>query len=728
MKAKLTCLAAAVSVPAIVVTLPHANPQVNPDGSEVHTQSSSTTISDPAYRELNARASANRSGFYVYKDADSGFNHGFASGWFGDTSKLSLNAACVDDPASATGCSTDPDRLDRNHGTVLEISFAPLSGTDFAGINIEEPEDWGSLRNGTGYDLRSAGSVVFDVRSPTGLALQFGVGQCQTPFVTLPASATYTTTTIPLTTPSLGCTPDLSNVHVLFTVVTNAASAPTGGTVLLDNIRFVPVPLRQQSDPEALSFPLSNQTFGVVPIQCLGGGCVPVPPDQVNRNLTTIYEASLTLQTLIRRGLPNDLRNARKLADTFDYALHHDNHGDLLPVAADGSLGLHNGYENGDVALFNDQLAPKQGKAGDVRLAGFTGGACLCGPSEYCLVLDGATGGNESFAILALLAAYQQFGSQRYLNDAITIGNWIVGNLTDDTGTGFGGYYFGYSDEGVQPKMLMTNKSTENNSDIFAAFTALAGMDRELHLDAAAAMWTARANVAGDFVMRMYDSANGRFYQGTVPPGTPTGPGICPNGPQRGNDVITTCDFLDSNSFSILALSASSRYQSQIDWRTPTQYILNHFGQTATATGETYQGFNIVRRPVCGNNGVAWEFTAQVVEVLRWVDALYGQSTFEAKAELYLSQIQTAQASAPFHDGEGVVASTMQSGNTLPPYEECLNTPFQCIPERVGLAATAWAIFAEQVINPLAAPALTLSAGELNFGSTRLAPPAKRRR
>lgn len=36
---------------------------------------SATTISDLAYRELNARASQNQSQFLVYKDDDSPFNH-----------------------------------------------------------------------------------------------------------------------------------------------------------------------------------------------------------------------------------------------------------------------------------------------------------------------------------------------------------------------------------------------------------------------------------------------------------------------------------------------------------------------------------------------------------------------------------------------------------------------------------------------------------------------------
>lgn len=67
-----------------------------------------------------------------------------------------------------------------------------------------------------------------------------------------------------------------------------------------------------------------------------------------------------------------------------------------------------------------------------------------------------------------------------------------------------------------------------------------------------------------------------------------------------------------------------------------------------------------------------------------------------------LNNLRAAQANAPFNDGMGLVAATLAGGDTLPPLNQCLNTPFQCIPERVGIAATAWAIFAEQGYNPLA--------------------------
>jgi hypothetical protein len=344
-------------------------------------------------------------------------------------------------------------RLERDRGTVLRVSFDPLRPGEFAGINMEEPEHWGAQPRGIGYDLRGATQVVFDVRSPGGMSVQFGVGGCVTNFLTLPPSSTYTTMIIPFTSlkPPPGsptpCPPNLADVHLLFTVVTNDLNAPNGGTVLLDNVRFEPVPIRQQ---RALSFPLSTQTLGVIPLQSPTMGRVAIPPDQVNRNIATIYEAALTLLALLARGTAQDLDDARSIAEAFDYALQHDNRGDPLPKAPDGSVGLHNAYESGDLALLNNQ-GPNQGRAGDVRLAGFS--AAFCG--GFCLVLDGATGGNNAFAILALAAASQQFQDPRYLDDALTIGQWIVGNLTDKTQTGYGGYYLGYPDEGIVPKTVI---------------------------------------------------------------------------------------------------------------------------------------------------------------------------------------------------------------------------------------------------------------------------------
>jgi hypothetical protein len=349
-------------------------------------------ISGPAYSMINQRAAAVQSAFYVYLDADSGYNHGFASGFFaspGNLGTIHLDVACIDDPndpAAVHGC-TPPGSsiLDRQRGTVMRVTFDPQTPGNFAGINIEEPENWGVLRTGTGYDLSGTVNVVFDVRSPDGATLQFGVGGCNTAYTPIPV--TWTTLTVPLD--SLSCIPDLSNVHILFAIAANDLYTSGGGTALLDNIQFVPVLTSQQT---ALGFPFANQTFGVVPLQNNAPGRVPIPADQLLRNVAPIYESSLVELLLLGRGRSEDITNARLIADTLDYALRHDNHGDSLPLAPDGSAGLHNAFEDGVVSFLNDQAPPKLGKAGDTRLSGFTAGTGLCGPSGFCLVLDGATG------------------------------------------------------------------------------------------------------------------------------------------------------------------------------------------------------------------------------------------------------------------------------------------------------------------------------------------------
>jgi len=666
-----------------------------------------TVDTTAAYAELAARTAAITASFYVYQDADSGFNHGFPSGFFADhpatLRKIHLNSACIDDSSSPTGCSSDPNALDLVRGTVLQISLDALTGSQYAGVNIEEPEHWGVEQRGVGYDLRGSSQVVFDARSPDRAQVQFGLGGCVTPFFTLsPQWRSMQVGLSSLRQPpgrATRCPPDLTSVHLLFTVASSSSHAPRGATVLLDNIRLSPVPAAQR---QRIGFPLATATFGVNPVQEPAAGRVPIPPDQVSRNVTTAYESAMAILAFVADGSPRNLLYARQIAGAFHGALHHDTQGDPLLPSPDGSVGLHNGYSSGDLLLPNDQ-GPGEGVAGQVRLAGFS--AQLCGKTQFCLVLDGATGGNNAFAILALLAAYRQHPSSAYLEDARTIAGWIAGNLADTSATGYGGYFLGYPDNGVlPPKPLIRGKSIENNADIFAAFSQLAAVEASLGNAAAAAQWTERANSAGDFVMAMFDSGSGCFFGGSVPAGTAAGPGVSPTGPQRGDEVINTFLFLDSNTFSALELAASGRYHSRIDWRQPVRCVLGNFARSVRAAGRRYHGFSIDTTTAAGPPGIAWEFTAQAVVLMRFIDALYGETTFEAEASSYLGEIAQAQAEAPFGDGSGLVASTL-GGGTLAPIDQCLTTPFQCIPERVGLAATTWAIFAAKGSNPLSPPA-----------------------
>lgn len=651
--------------------------------------------SGPAIESIYLLASENRSAFFVYRNSDDGLNHGFPSGWFvgggASLAQIHLDTACVYDPTAPTRCATDKTRLDRVRGTVMKVSFDSIGPGQFAGINIEEPENYGTRLSGRGYDLRGATRVCFDALSPTpALRVQFEVDRKKSAFMAF--SNSWTSTCINFT--DLTASPNLSDVHYLFTVVTNDLNAPMGGTILLDNIRFEPVPTAQAN---ALSFPRANNLFGVIPVAAVQPGRVEIPPDQVLGNLTTVYESALALFALLSTGDDRHAGGARIIADTLVYALAHDNEG--LPLPTSGSdAGVRTGYMDGEIALFNDQ-GPGAGRQGQVRLAGFSVASSMCGPSRFCLVLDGATGGNNAFAILALVAAFDKFGDSRYLTSARKIGNWLHTRLADNTGTGFGGYYLGYPDEGANKNLLM-GKSIENNADIFRAFTALSQRIRRQGFTDEAFEWDRRAAIAGDFVIQMFDSVNGRFHAGTVPVGTAPAPGILPNGGVRGNDIINTFDFLDAQTFTTLTMADSPRYRNSIDWRRPIQWMVDHFDQTVVASGISFQGFNLVTSPSSGPNGIAWEFTAQAAVAMRFVDELYGESRFSQRAPLVIAEMEKARTLAPFSDGVGLVAATIQDGELLPPYEQCLSTPFQCIASRIGLAATAWAVFAELNRNP----------------------------
>ena len=574
------------------------------------------------------------------------------------------------------------------------------------GVHIEEPEGFSGQVGGAGYDLRGASHLIFDAQSPTGATVRFGMGGNVTSFVELPAASGFRTICIrvdrsrPNTCPvdtdlnlSLPSTPRLGNVHLLFTVVTNDVNAPSGATVLIDNVRYLPVPA---SRAEALGFPVSNETFGVLP-----AGEDPIPLDQVLRNIATIYESSLVAMALMERGTSRDLEGAELLLDTFVYALEHDNQAIPLPRGPASKRGLRNSYEAGDIALLNDQ-GPGAGRAGDARLAGFSASTELCGGTRFCLVFDSSTGGNYAFAMMALIQGYERFGDARYLDAARAIGEWVEAVLRDPSASGYGGYRLGHEDEGRFPKALIEGKSVENNGDLVLVFEALAAIESRLGNAGAAIAWEERADAAGAFVLAMVDAESGCIHPGTVPSGTPQQPGILPDGPQRGGDVINTFPFMDTTTFTFLPLAASPKYRDAVDWRGAIECMRVGFERTVSSGGKEFVGFNIIESATEVPEAVAWEFTGQAVVALLEFEHLFGAPELLDNAALFADEILRAQSGSAFGDGLGLTAATLDVAvpEALPPIEHCASTPFQCIPIRVGLAATAWAIFALDDVNP----------------------------
>jgi hypothetical protein len=230
-------------------------------------------------------------------------------------------------------------------------------------------------------------------------------------------------------------------------------------------------------------------------------------------------------------------------------------------------------------------------------------------------------------------------------------------------------------------------KSTENNATIYRAFSNLALVTQELGNTEEANNWNRRAQIAGDFVIRMFDSASGRFNAGTLS--------------NDDGDVMARRDSLDAQTYSVLSLADSSRYQGSIDWRLPVQYMLTHFTESVTADAKEFHGFKPSSSATDDPKAIVWGGTARAVMAMRLADTIYGESRFEPVASFYLGQLRNAQQSAPFADGLGLVGATLQTDRGSTPVKECLPTGRAGIKNWFDAGATAWAALAEQRVNPL---------------------------
>ena len=141
---------------------------------------------------------------------------------------------------------------------------------------------------------------------------------------------------------------------------------------------------------------------------------------------------------------------------------------------------------------------------------------------------------------------------------------------------------------------------------------------------------------------------------------------------------------------------------------TPDPAEIQPIGDGSRGLHDAYQGGDLAAGPgFVGNafprqpsaNGIAWEFTGQVVATMQFVDALYGETGFASQIQFYSNEMRRAQMLAPYGDGKGLVAATLDGENEwnspFLPVDQVLTTPFQAIPERVALAATNWAIYVD---------------------------------
>jgi hypothetical protein len=114
----------------------------------------------------------------------------------------------------------------------------------------------------------------------------------------------------------------------------------------------------------------------------------------------------------------------------------------------------------------------------------------------------GSAVGDMCWAGMALAQLSARTGDRKYLDGAMSLGNWIF-NVTFDQ-RGPGGYNFGV-DGGNN---LLLFKSTEHNIDVFALFGMLARLSGEN-------IWSERAEHARNFLRSMWNAESRFFWTGT---------------------------------------------------------------------------------------------------------------------------------------------------------------------------------------------------------------------
>jgi hypothetical protein len=254
--------------------------------------------------------------------------------------------------------------------------------------------------------------------------------------------------------------------------------------------------------------------------------------------------------------------------------------------------------------------------------------------------------GNMAWAGLAFVHLYADTGNTSYLNGALTLANWIQTNAYDGTHGTPG--YTGGRDANNNP---LTYKATEHNIDVGAFFTLLAKVSGD-------STWSTRAQTAFGFVHSMWDPATSKFWTGTQTDGMTTNYYPVPE---------------DVQTWSYLATDDAT-YAASIDW-------------ARTNLAATDGGFTGVSFSNADTSKVWFEGTAHALA------ALYARhtSTDMANAATLLASLQSAQASAPNTDGNGIVAASSDGlttgfGDT---YYASLHT-----------GATAWYILAAEQADP----------------------------
>jgi hypothetical protein len=331
-------------------------------------------------------------------------------------------------------------------------------------------------------------------------------------------------------------------------------------------------------------------------------------------NFSFLYDDALAVKVLYATGDTGAQQTALALTDA------------LLATGGDGSAGYFSQLTAGHVLLGNGTARPPRSQLRSL--------------------------GDNSWLGLALLDMYRLDGNPQYLLRARQISDWAEANLKAPGP--LKGYVGGFDASGA----VVPWRSTEHNIDFFALNNEIAVILAAAG-DAAAPVYAARARYAGDFVIALFDSSEGKFWTGT----------------SIGDTINTASVPLDAQTWSYLALSRSAQYSAAIDWNRPIVWAFTHLTQTdGSLTGFTFSTASTPSRVWLEGVG-----QGAVVYHIAGNPSLYAQSLQT------LAQAETGLAGVPAASSDGL-------------QDVVLGALYD---HRQAVAPTAWTWFAVHNVNPL---------------------------
>jgi Calx-beta domain-containing protein len=583
--------------------------------------------------------------FAVYDDVSSAGNHFFAWAKFpAPNTPVNINGSFTDNPhsgATAIQCLLSP--------TGLAFGGFVLQNGTLTGTNPAPEANFGTEPN-AGIDLTGATALTFWARGKHGGEIvdffMGGVGRDPlTGLVNNPCTPTFPgPCPYPDSTRANKITRSLTSQWQQFRIELNnvplnyvlggfgwGVSGTQPVEFYLDDIQYE---LNSARLAQRLNEPRFLTSFATLPFQ------VQPPPvndfDLVLRNSAFTYDNAVALLAFLADSSTDSLRRARLIGDALVYASQHDRGYD------DGRL--RSDYSAGDISL-PPGWTPN-GRSATVPVSGFYDEL----QQRFIEVEQKAIDtGNNTWAMIALLALYRQTPSPAYLATARKLGNFIH-TFRNDVGT-FQGFQGGLDDYPETP--MVTRRiyaSTEHNLDVYAAFTRMWQITGE-------PQWQADAEHTRQFVEAMWDAQKLCYLAGTTNPET--------------RNQITGQLPLDVQAWSTLALP---------DTHTLHPQVLECAEQNHRNTHDGFSGFDFND----DQDGVWFEGTGQMTTA-------YAFAAQPTPLTALRQELRRAQQTPPFGDRGGLSAAS----------HDGLTTGFDFkYFRRLHVGATAWNIFAQLGINP----------------------------